>query len=138
VNEEIMIEDRMMRRVLWFSAVFNLSGATIMALPSSAIGQWLNLPRSVPLLYSAYVAFFVVLFAGAYAWIACQRVIDRPLIAVAAVGKAGIFFITLFLWIIGEAAGRGLLAVSGDLTLSVIFVWWLLGRRQAAPANAPP
>jgi hypothetical protein len=127
-----MNRDTFMRRVLWFSAAFNLSGAAIMAFPSSALGQWLALPSSVPPLYSAYVAYFVALFAGAYAWLACRPVIDRPIIALAAIGKAGIFFITLFLWLMGEAAGRGVVAVVGDLILAVIYVWWLSGQRHAA------
>jgi hypothetical protein len=133
-SDGMMVTDSFIRRVLWFSAAFNLSGAAILAFPSSALGQWLALPSSIPLLYGAYVAWFVVLFAGAYAWLACQPSIDRPVLAIAAIGKAGIFFITLFLWIIGEAAGRGLVAVSGDLILSGIYIWWLLRSSPPSPS----
>jgi hypothetical protein len=82
------------------------------------------------------LAFFVVLFAGAYAWLAVQETIDRPLVALSAVGKAGVFSIVLVFWLLGRAPGRGVLGAAGDLALAGVFAWWLLGARRAA-ADVP-
>ena len=79
------------------------------------------------------MAFFVVLFAGAYAWLARQREIDRPLVAFAAIGKTGAFGIILALWLAGFSPGRGVIAAAGDPILAGIFAWWLFGERQPAP-----
>jgi hypothetical protein len=118
-----------MRRVLWASVVYNLGGAIVFAFPSS-VGQLAGMPVPVPHVYTALLAFFVALFGGSYAWLACQPSIDRPLVALAAVGKAGVFAIVLIFWLLGEAPALGVLAVAGDLILSCIFTWWLLGARS--------
>jgi hypothetical protein len=119
--------DRVMRRALWFSVVYNFGGAALYAFPSSALGRIAGLPSSVPPIYATLVALFVALFAVAYAWLAMQPEIDRPLVAFAAIGKAGAFTSFLILWLLGQYPGRGVLAGSGDLILAAIFACWLLG-----------
>jgi hypothetical protein len=84
------------------------------------------------------LAFFVVLFGGAYAWLARQPTFDRPLVALAALGKAGVFAIIVTFWLLGEAPGRGVLAAAGDLVLAGIFAWWLLGAQHGTPADRLP
>ncbi|MGH9677330.1 MAG: hypothetical protein ACRD36_09535, partial [Candidatus Acidiferrum sp.] len=66
----------------------------------------------------------------AYAWLALQPRIDRPLVAMSAIGKAAAFSIIFMLWLIGEASGRGVLAAVGDLVFAGIFAWWLFGTRH--------
>jgi hypothetical protein len=117
--------DEFMRRALWLSVAYNFGGALLFAFPSSPLGQLAGLPMSVPPIYCALLAFFVVLFGGTYAWLARQPNIDRPLVAFAAVGKAGAFGVILAFWLLGEAPGRGVLAATGDLVLAGIFVRWL-------------
>ncbi|MBI1815955.1 MAG: hypothetical protein HYR72_13330 [Deltaproteobacteria bacterium] len=117
-----------MRRALWLSVAYNFGGALLFAFPSSVLGQLAGLPTSVPPLYCALMAFFVVLFGGTYAWLARQPTFNRPLVAFAAIGKAGAFGIILACWLVGEASGRGVLAASGDLVLAGIFVRWLRAR----------
>src|SRR5712691_10417223 len=85
-----MNRNRLMRRALWASVVFNLGGALLFAFPAS-FGQLAGLPGPVPHVYTALLALLVALFGGAYAWLACQPCIDRPLVAFAALGKAGFF-----------------------------------------------
>ncbi len=126
-----------MRRALWATAVFNLGGAFLFAFPSSPLGQVVGLPTAVPPLYRALLSFFVVLFGGAYAWLACQPTIDRPLVALAAIGKAGVIAIILACWCLGEASGRGVLAASGDLVFAGIFARWLLAGRLQDLRQAP-
>jgi hypothetical protein len=122
-----MNKDNLMRRALWVSVVTNLSGGLLFAFPSSTLGQLAGLPPTAPPIYCALLALFVVLFAGAYAWLALQPNINRPLVAFAAIGKAGAFAVVFVFWILGMAPGRGVLPATGDLVLAGIFAWWLLG-----------
>ncbi len=130
-----MNKDTFIRRVLWATAVFNLGGGLLFAFPSSALGQLAGLPVPVPPVYAALLAFFVILFAGAYAWLALQQNIDRPLVAFAAIGKAGAFVLIFAFWSIGEVPARSLLAILGDLIFAGLFFWWLFGRGFGGPAG---
>jgi len=121
-----------MRRALWASALFNLLGAVLFAFPTS-LGQLVGFPGPVARVYSALLAFFVVLFGGAYAWLARQPHFDRPLVWLATVGKAGAFAVVLACWLAGEAPGRSVLAISGDLAFALVFGWWLLASRELVP-----
>src|SRR5262249_32717196 len=80
----------------------NVGAALILAFPSSPLGPFAGLPTPVPPIYGALLAFFVVLFGGAYAWLARQTNIDRPLVALAAIGKAGVFAVLVTFWLLGE------------------------------------
>jgi hypothetical protein len=121
-----MNKDKIIRYALWISVAFNLFGALLFAFPASPLGQFAGLPVPVPVIYSMLLAFFVVLFAGAYAWLARQPTIDRPLVAFSAIGKAGSFVLMLILCLLGEIPGRSVLLASGDLIFACIFAWWLL------------
>lgn len=115
-----------MRRALRASAVFNLGGALLFACAGS-LGPLAGLPVPVPRVYTALLAMFVLLFGASYAWLARQPRIDRPLVALAAIGKASAFALTLVSWLLGDVGGRAVVAISGDLVFAVIFAWWLLG-----------
>jgi hypothetical protein len=128
--------DKFIRCVLWVSVIFNLGGALLFAFPSSPLGQFAGLPVPVAPIYSMLLVFFVVLFGGAYAWLARQPNVDQPLIGFAAIGKAGVFVVIFTFWLLGEAPGRGVLVATGDLILAGIFIWWLLGARQGAGLRA--
>jgi hypothetical protein len=124
-----------MRRALWASVVYNFGGALLFGFPGS-LGHLAGLPAPVPRVYTALLAFFVALFGGAYAWLACQPRIDRPLVAVAALGKAGVFAIILASWLLGDVPGLGVLAASGDVVFAAIFARWLLGEAAASAVSA--
>ena len=124
-----MEKDAVMRRALGVSVIYNLAGAFLLAVPSSPLGQLAGVPTPVPPIYRALAGFFVALFGGAYAWLAGQREIDRPLVALAVIGKGGVFAIILVFWLLGEGPGRGVVAASGDLALAGIFAWWLFSSR---------
>jgi len=132
-----MSRDKVMRCSLAASVVFNLFGALVFGFPSSPLGQFAGLPNAVPGIYRALVALFVLLFGCAYAWLACQRNIDWPLVALGAIGKAGAFSLVLIFWLAGEAPTRGVAAATGDLILAAIFAWWLLASRNVT-ANGRP
>src|SRR5262245_47979887 len=119
------MSDPVMRRLLWASAAFNVIGALTFAFPAS-MGQLMGLPNAVPPIYSLLVATFVLLFGGAYAWLAWhQPTIDRPMVAFSAIGKAMAFAIMAACGLAGELPARGVLLGSGDAVFAALFAWWL-------------
>jgi hypothetical protein len=121
-----VIGDDLLRRVLWLTAVANTVVAFVFAFPAS-LGRPVDLPVPVPTLYSLFVGLFILLFGGAYAWLALQPRINRPLVAFGAVGKTGAVLVVLLAWFLGSASTPLLMLISGDLVLAAIFAAWLLG-----------
>lgn len=120
-----MDRDRIVRIALGVSVFFNLFGAALFAFPASPLGEFVGLPDAVPVIYRGVVAFFVVLFGGAYGWLALQPVIDRPMVGLAAIGKGGFFALVIIFFFLGEATGLALGAAAGDLLFAGIFGWWV-------------
>jgi hypothetical protein len=118
-------KDRIMRGALRATAIFNVGGALAFLFPAS-VGQLAGLPAPETRVYSTLVALFAILFCGAYAWLARQPRIDRPLVAFAALGKSSFFVVVLLLWLSGALPGLAVLTASGDLLFALIFAWWLL------------
>ena len=116
--------DAFLRKVLWATVVYNIAGAVAFAFPSS-VGQLAGLPVPVAPIYSVLLAIFVLLFGGAYAWLALQPTIDRPLVGFAAVGKASVFVAAIVLWAAGQGPGWFIPGATGDLIFAAIFAWWL-------------
>lgn len=116
---------KFIRTALWVAAFFNLGGMFVFAFPEMAIGPLVGLPTDVPVVYRAVTAVFILLFGGAYAWLARQPVIDRPLIGLSAIGKAGVFAAIFILWLFSAVSGWLVLLISGDLVFAILFVWWL-------------
>ena len=122
-------DDMWFRRLLWAAAAFNAFGACVLAVPQLAVGAWAGLPSDVPLLYRAIVASFVLLFGGAYAWLAGAKPIDRPMVAFGAIGKAGVFALSVALYLASAATARTVLLVGGDLAFAALFAVWLRATR---------
>ena len=121
-----MNRDSLLRRALWTAAAFNIGGALLFGFPGSAVAHLAGLPSEVPVPYRALLAMFILLFGGAYAWVARQAVIDRSLVAFGAIGKASAFAIVSVLWLLGDVPARCVALMSGDLALAAIFAWGLL------------
>jgi hypothetical protein len=121
-----MNSTKWVRATLWMSFPFNLIAAYMLAVPASALGQFIGFPVSVPLIYSILLSFMVAAFGFVYAWLAMQPQIDRPLLTVSSIGKSGVFVILLVLWLTGNAPGRGVFLASGDLAFATLWFWWLL------------
>lgn len=121
-----MKRDELLRRALWATVGFNLLGAFVFAFPASPLARVAGLPVEVPLLYRGIVALFVLLFAGAYAWVAMQPVISRPFVAFAAIGKASVFVLALALWMASAASALTVVAFTGDLAFAALFAWWVI------------
>jgi hypothetical protein len=125
-----MSREHILRPALWTAAFFNLVGTFLFAFPGSRLGQFAGLPPDVPAIYRALVALFVLLFGCAYAWLAMQPTINRPLVAFGAIGKAAAFLIVVLLWLRGAAPASSVSAIVGDLVLAVVFLWCLRDRRR--------
>jgi hypothetical protein len=132
-----MIRDKTFRGILWATVVFNIGGGLPFLFASSSLGQLAGLPSPVPAVYTTLLAEFVLLFAGGYAWLALQPTIDRALVGFAAIGKTGAFLVITGFWLHGDVPLRSVFAVTGDLIFAILFTWWLLSPRSAAPANRP-
>jgi hypothetical protein len=110
------------RPVLWIGAAFNVVVALSMLFPP-AFG--LASPPAGARFNAWILAWFVVLFGAAYGWMAMQAVIPRPLVALAAIGKADVFVIALACLLRGDI-GPPLFAVAiVDLLFALAFLaWW--------------
>jgi hypothetical protein len=118
--------DALLRKVLWTTFFYNVAGSLAFFFPRS-VGQLAGLPVPVPPIYSVLLGLFVLLFGGAYLWLALQPTIDRPLVAFAAVGKASVFVAAVALWATGNGPGWFIPGATGDLIFALLFSWWLWG-----------
>jgi hypothetical protein len=109
--------------------VFNGSAVVFIAAPDTALGRLSGLPQQGPLAYRVLLALFVALFGGAYAWLAREPIISRPLVAFSAIGKVTFVLAALALAMMGETGGRTALVVLPDLAFAALFTWWLRSPR---------
>lgn len=121
-----MIDESLIRITLWLSVPFNVVAATALFLPASKLGRMMALPREAAALYTAMLGYFVLLFAGVYAWLASSAVINTELLGLGVIGKAGVFVIVFVLWRRGAGAWQGVLVASGDLAFALLWGAWLL------------
>jgi len=119
-----------LRRALWATAVMNLGGVVLFLFPDS-LGELAGLPVPVPRVYSAYIALVIAIFCGAYAWLARSPTIDKPLLLVGAIGKAGFFGVVAICWSIGDVAGRAVIGASADLAFALLFAGWLFAETRS-------
>ena len=120
-----MSRDRIVRGALWSSAALNALGVCILA--PLALGYpspiW---PIDSPPYYAAQLAYVIGLFGAVYAWLATQPTLNRPLIVVGALGKAGFFLLTVMYAVSGAVPGPMAVQATPDLVLAVVFLWWAL------------
>ena len=116
------------RKTLGLSCIFNIGAAYIVAFPSSSVSQMFELPRNVPILYAALLAFVILMFGVIYGWLARQPRIDQPLLFVGGAGKLCFFLLTAIMCLQGNASGKFALLATGDLVFGSIWLWWLLFR----------
>ena len=127
-------KDKVMRAALWGSVPYNLGAAIVSAFPASALAQLEGFPVPGHPIYGVLLAVFALLFGAAYAWLAMQPVIARPLVFLAAVGKLSVFLVVVVFWLSGAVSWSLVLASSGDFLFGVTFCWWLIGAREVVPA----
>lgn len=127
-----MNRELLLRRALWLAAGFNVLAALLFAFPATFVGQAVGLPAEVPLAYRAFTGLFILLFGGAYGWLAQQAVIERGFVLFGVVAKTSAFVLIVVLCVVGAASGCGVLFASGDLLLAVVLLWSLRGARPMA------
>ena len=132
-----MNRQSLLRRALWAAAFFNVGGAYLFGFPASPLGTFIGLPQEVPAVYRAFTAMFVLLFGGAYAWLAHHRPIIRPFVAFGAIGKASAFALTVGLALVDKTSGATVALLSGDLVLAALFAWCLAGPQPGAAVDGP-
>lgn len=122
--------DVLLRMSLWICFPLNLGATYMLARPDAWLGRQLGLPAAVDPLYAALTAYWVGLFGCVYAWLALQPNPTQPLLTVAALGKLGLFFVILGLWLLAGASPRLVAAGALDLCFAVLWLWWLGTARQ--------
>lgn len=119
-----MTTDGAIRWVLRFSAVFNSVAALMLLLPDS-FGAFAGLPPSGSVFHTWLLVLFVGLFGATYAWMSFQPDIPRPLLGLAAIGKTGVFFVSLACWLRSDIPFPAFSLAIADLLFAAAFFWWL-------------
>lgn len=125
-----MTHEKLVRVTLLLSVPFNFIAAWGMLLPSSFVGRLMQLPTEVPITYAALLSYLVLIFGCAYGWLALSTVINQALLMVGVIGKAGVFFILLTLWLLALGPGVPVFVASGDLAFAIIWGSWVFTQRQ--------
>jgi hypothetical protein len=122
------------RATLWLSVPFNLGAAYLFAAPGSALGRLVGMPPEAPVIYLGLTAWLVALFGFTYLWLVLQHELQRPLLAMLAIGKCGVFVVAcgLATWANLEPRLVGLAAV--DMALGFFWIIWLT-RPAPTPTN---
>ena len=81
-------------------------------------------------MYRFLLPLLIFAYGCAYAWLARQESISRPFIVFVAINKFCVFALVFILWLLHEASFRSVVALSGDLLFSALFVGWLLGTHR--------
>ena len=116
---------RLIKTTLWLTTAFNLVAVVILLFPSKGLGSLVLMPGQVPAVYLAIASYFVFAFGCAYAWMALQDSVVRPLLYFSAFAKSGAFLTVWLLWATGEVSWRLAALVIGDAVFAAIWFIWL-------------
>ena len=122
-----MMREKILRITLSISFLFNIISAYVIFMPDGFLGQFIGLPKSVPIAYKVFLSFLIAYFGLVYLWMSFQTQIDRPLVKVAAGAKTLTFFLFLGLWLFGHVTGLAALMAVGDLVFGAIWIGCLMG-----------
>jgi hypothetical protein len=111
--------ERAIRPLLRVGALFN-----------AVVALSLLLPAAGPAFHRWVLAWFVALFGAAYGWMARQAAIPRALVALAAIGKAGVFAIALACLLRRELDLSMFAVAVVDLAFAAVFTAWLRASRR--------
>ena len=126
----------LVRTTLWITVPANLTAAIMLAFPTTQLGQLIELPQQSYSLYTLLAGSLVGLFGLAYAWLAKQKTINRPMLLVGACGKTAAVLISVVLFAMGQLSGVATTVISGDLIFATIwFIWLYRGMQQPHPGD---
>lgn len=118
-----MRSDKLLRAALWASVVINAVGVILFA--PLAVGRTSSLlPIPLSPFLVGQLAFVIALFGGVYFWLARQRIINRPLLLVAALGKLGFFVLAVVYAVAGEVSAQVAVSALPELVLGALFLWY--------------
>jgi hypothetical protein len=123
-----MDKTAILRKVLVIGAGFNFGAAVILV--SGRLRALAGFPEPGSGIYVWMLGLFVAVFGGVYLWLSFQPEINRPLVAVSAIGKLGVFVISVFSWLMVEIPARAVIPAVADLGFALIFLWWLRGKKD--------
>ncbi|MBS0370487.1 MAG: hypothetical protein JSS57_14940 [Proteobacteria bacterium] len=123
-----MISEKLIRRSLLLSLVFNLVAACLLIFPGNALAQLAGFTASTSPLHTALAAQMVVALGLAYGWLARRPAIDRPLLGFGALVKGTAFLMFAGQWLFGALSGRFVLFASVDIVLALVWLSWLWRR----------
>lgn len=106
--------------MFYLAAAFNAFAALMLAFPAS-IGAFTGLPPEGPLIYRWVMVMFVALFGAAYAWMARQESLCRPLLTLAALAKTSVFIVAMVCWQLGDIPAKALPPAVIDLIFALVF-----------------
>ncbi|MEJ1935167.1 hypothetical protein WDZ92_33650 [Nostoc sp. NIES-2111] len=118
------------RYLLISTAIFNLLGAVIFALPLFGQQKLSGLPQNAHPLYLGTISSWIFLFGVAYLWLAFAAKPEPLFIAVAAAAKIAIAIIFFVFWTLGELGFTFVLSGCIDLFYAIAFIYWLLQTSQ--------
>jgi hypothetical protein len=115
--------ERVIRTALWSTVVLNIIGAAVLA--PLAIGRASPLwPVDTPPFYAALLCYLIALFGGVYVWLALQPQINRPMLVLSALGKAGFALLIVVYALAGQLPERMIANSLPDLLFAGVFLWW--------------
>lgn len=113
------------RYSLLTTAIMNLAGAVVFALPIYGKGEIFGLPQNAHPLYLLIISSWILFFAVGYIWMALTAKPERLFIAVAAACKLAIAVFFFTFWIRGDLPLIIASAGSGDVLFAIAFIYWL-------------
>lgn len=116
---------RPIRITLWLTVIYNIIAATMLLFPTSALGQLVEMPVGAPPIYLVACGYFVILFGCAYAWMAMQDHVVRPLLWFSALAKTGAFVLVWSLWGLGHVSMLFAILIIGDAIFATKWFRWL-------------
>ncbi|MGH8107409.1 MAG: hypothetical protein ACREO1_01650 [Arenimonas sp.] len=126
-----MINSNITRSVLWVGVAFNALVALMLMFPAT-LGALAALPPIGSDFYRWMLSYFVVLFSATYAWLALAPTISQPVVALAAIGKAGSFMIALVCLYRADIQLKTFAISVADLAFAIYFFVWL----RSTPVSA--
>lgn len=121
---------RAMRPVLWVGVAFNLVVAGMVLFPAT-LGALAALPPVGSEFYRWMLAYFVVLFAATYAWLARQPRIPHALVGLASLGRLGVVAVALACVLLEKIELRTFLLTGIDLAFAAYFAAWMRASLRA-------
>ena len=116
-----MFSESVTRKVLIFSAFYNIYGTLVFMFPG-VLGVSAGLPAPAPFISSWFVASNILLFAFVAAWLSRRHPIDLPLLTVFGISKIIFFLLMLTSCLLGEVTRFGVFAAGVDLVMGIIFL----------------